>query len=487
MTHRSKEAHPRSVSERRTPPFPSSDPPPETMGPSILILEDDADVRRALTRFSDGQGFQTRGEGTVAGALEALEEEAVDLLLADIDLPDGSGLDLLKHLRKTGRWIPTILVTGLHDVALAAEGIKPGAADFLTKPLNLNELAEAIRSALDEGEEGAKPDSERKRAGEPSTRPRLVGRHPSIVELFKQIGIASFSSSPVLIRGESGVGKELVAREIHRHSRPDTPFVAVNCASVPDSLLESELFGHRRGAFTGAVSSHKGRFEIAGDGTLFLDEIGDASASFQATILRALQEGEFLPVGAERPRPVQARIIAATNRALEAGVREGSFRTDLFYRIQVLEMDIPTLRDRMSDLPELSAYFLRRSADRLGWSVPSLSPGAQEVLRSHTWPGNVRELENVLERALVNSRGGTILEEHIELLTVEKAEVGDSTIRGEAPGESKPDRLDLLIHRHAHAVLRRCGGNKREAARLLGISPGRLYRILEQPPSAGEE
>lgn len=444
------------------------------MNRAVLILEDAVDLRRALERFVSRRGWDVRGVGTVGEAMVALEEEEPDLLLSDIDLPDGSGVDLVRTLKRHRPSVPTILFTGLHDMALAAEGMKAGAVDFLTKPIDLEQLGDAMDAAIEaarrlrdggaEGEGGLV----RGRAG--GMRTRLVGRHPSIVELFKRIGTASSSSSGVLIRGESGTGKELVAREVHRHSRPGRPFVAVNCASIPDSLVESELFGHAKGAFTGAVSVRKGRFELAADGTLFLDEIGDASPAFQAMLLRVLEEGEFVPLGSEQTKPFRARVIAATHRRLEEMVETGGFRADLFYRVQVLELVLPPLRERLSDLPDLASHLLARIAATQGRAPLELSPAALTALLGHAWPGNVRELENVLERATITARSGVI-------------DAVDVRVPG--PGANEPARpdagetLEEVVRDHVARAVERCDGNKREAARRLGISPGRLYRILE--------
>lgn len=465
------------------------------MSQRILILEDNADLRSALERFIRRRGFEVSAVGTVAEAVAELGAGDSDLLITDVDLPDGSGLALIQRLQETGSTIPAILITGLPDMALAAKGIKAGAVDFLTKPMDLEALGAVMDRALERARRSSRAGTPKSRAEGDEWTPgevRLVGRHPSIVELYKKIGTAAASAAPVLIRGESGTGKELIAREIHRHSRPEKPFVALNCASVSDSLLESELFGHERGAFTGAGASRRGHFELAGGGTLFLDEIGDASPAFQATILRVLQEGEFLPVGGERTRRFHARVIAATHRPLEERVQEGSFRADLFYRIQVLEMELPPLRDRLSDLPELAGYLLARTAAHADRSAPEISAEAMGRLLSFSWPGNVRELENVLERAVLDARWDLILPEHIDLPTVPQGSPGsprafdlqagsrDQSPAGSTPVDSAPagETLDDAMRRHVELVLERCEGNKREAARRLDISPGRLYRLL---------
>lgn len=452
---------------------------------SLLILEDDPDLQKALLRLVERYGYNGVGAGSVTEALELVARMEFDAILADIILPDGSGLEFLRRLRDTGSRIPTILMTGLTDLSLAAEGMQAGAADFLTKPLDLGALRTALgaalrNSALDD------PATGRDAADRVSGRGRVVGRHPSIVDLYKRIGMAAFADTPVLIRGETGVGKELVAREIHHHSRPGRPFEAVNSASVPDSLLQSILFGHAAGAFTGATSDHRGHFQVAADGTLFLDEIGDASPSFQTTLLRTIQERQFTPVGGETARPFEARLVAATNRSLEEEITEGLFREDLYYRLQVFEIEIPPLRRRMSDLELLSNHMLQRAADRMGWRTPALNRSALERLSAHDWPGNVRELENVLERAILHARGGPIDGVHIDIGN-RNPESSDGASTPPDPDAATDERLETAVFDHVLDVLTNSEGNKREAARRLGISPGRLYRILESPPADLEE
>jgi DNA-binding NtrC family response regulator len=464
----------------------------------ILIVEDDPALGPTLVKFLERKGYLCDLATDLSGALSRLDDPLPDLTLTDVRLPDGSGLEVLDELRRRGVGLPVLVMTGLEDLDLAAEAMKGGAVDFLTKPFDHEVLLAAVRSVLpgsptagadapagsgaaagvgdvtDSVAAAADPALEAPATGGAGggravPPPRLIGYDPRMIEVFKLIGMAAHGSSPVLIRGETGTGKELVARAVHRHSRSGRPFVAVNCSAMPDTLLESELFGHEKGAFTGAVQARRGYFELARDGTLLLDEIGDTSPQFQGKILRVLQEGEFTPIGSERPRRLHARILAATHRPLERMLQDGTFRADLYYRIRVIEMNLPPLRERDQDFPALARYLLERAALEFGRAPPELSPAALEVLLEHDWPGNVRELDNVLRRAIAGTRA--------RVLGRDDVSIGGPTIDLPAPSEDLT--LDDVIQAHVNRVLEACDGNKREAARRLGISPGRLYRILD--------
>jgi len=467
----------------------------------ILIVEDDPALGPILVKFLERKGYLCELAADLASALSRLDTPLPDLTLTDVRLPDGSGLEILDELRRRGVGLPVLVMTGLEDLDLAAEAMKGGAVDFLTKPFDHEVLLAAVRSVIPEppmvdeeragapdgaGGAGGVPDPVETgddnavvtpatwgagggSAGGPTSPPRLIGYDPRMIEVFKLIGMAAHSSSPVLIRGETGTGKELVARAVHRHSRSGRPFVAVNCSAMPDTLLESELFGHEKGAFTGAVQARRGYFELAHDGSLLLDEIGDTSPQFQGKILRVLQEGEFTPIGSERPRRLHARILAATHRPLERMLREGTFRADLYYRIRVIEMNLPPLRERDQDFPALARYLLERAALEFGRVPPELSTAALKALLEHDWPGNVRELDNVLRRAVAGTRA--------RVLGRDDVSIGGPAVALPAPSEDLT--LDEVIQAHVDRVLEACDGNKREAARRLAISPGRLYRILD--------
>lgn len=444
------------------------------------MVEDDAAQARLLGRYLERRGLDVLHASTAALALEQIERHAPDLVLTDVQLPDGSGLDVLEALRRRLPGSDALVMTGLDDVSLAARAMKEGAFDFLTKPLELSELEAALERCLGDRQarSGIEGGGTALDGGPPLE--RVVGRSPQMVEIFKLVGLAASNRSPVLLRGETGTGKEVVARAIHRFASPSEPYVAVNCASLPDTLLQSDLFGHSRGAFTGAQGARRGRFELAGRGTLFLDEIGDTSSAFQGGILRAVQEGEVVPLGSERPVKVQARLVTATHRPLEALVEEGSFRADLYYRLRVIEIVIPPLRERREDIPDLLRYFFDRARRTLRRRMAGIAPDAERWVASRDWPGNVRELENTVMRAVALSRGAVLTVE--DLAEAAGAPASGTASEGSgAPGQSLPEdlTLDQVVRRHVEQVLAAVGGNKREACRRLGISPARLYRLLD--------
>jgi DNA-binding NtrC family response regulator len=346
----------------------------------------------------------------------------------------------------------------------AIDAMKKGAFDYLTKPLDLDVLDESLERCLREhsDESSARVDPAQNADVE-----GLIGHDPRMISIYKTIGSVAGTRTPILIRGETGTGKELIARTIHRNGPdPGQPFVAINCTAVPESLLESELFGHVRGSFTGAVADRKGRFELAGSGTIFLDEIGDTSLAFQAKLLRVLQEREFYPIGGEKPRRTEARVVAATHRTIERMVDEGSFREDLYFRLRVVEVAIPPLRERRADIPLLTRYILGRVSRDLGRHL-QVAAEVLDVLLGHDWPGNVRELENALTRAAVLARGSTITAEHLAL---------------RSGSEQMPDpddqSLDAMERAHVQRVLAQTQHNKSRAAQILGVSRPRLDRMI---------
>jgi DNA-binding NtrC family response regulator len=479
---------------------------------SILLVEDNKEAVLLLQRVLRSEDLSLHLAGTVAEARGLLEQDPPDLALVDLNLPDGSGLELLADLRESYPEVPVIVMTGNKDLSLAASAMRLGAVNYFTKPIDFDAFKGVLRQWLPERQargiepeedDGVSDDPHPSRSGEDEDRYRMVGHHPSLLRTFKQIGMAASTQDTVLVRGETGTGKELVARAIHHHRDPDQPFVAVNCAALPTPLLESELFGHVRGAFTGAVGERKGRFEMAGTGTLFLDEIGETSIDFQASLLRILQEREFTPLGSGQLRPFKARVVAATHRDLEGMLEEGTFRRDLYYRIRVVEIEVPPLRDRISDLSELARYFVDRAARDTGRTPPELPDETLEALASWSWPGNVRELENLLRRAVALNRSRRLGREalgdfagdhpgHGSLSAhgaygARGARGGEDAQGAEAGSEppspdaqERPDNLEALTSIHAREILAECEGNKREAARRLGISPGRLYRMLDE-------
>ncbi len=438
------------------------------MSGSLLVVDDDAVVREALVDALAEAGYEVRAAGDGARAVALLAERAPDVVLSDVRMPGMDGLALLALLRERAPDIPVLLMTAFDDMPTVVAAMREGATDFLVKPLDLHELRARVARVIDDRRARAR--AARGRRGEEETPQRLadlVGRDPRMIEIYKLVGQVAATRANVLIRGESGTGKELIARAIHDHSREaGEPFVPINCTAVPATLLESELFGHVRGAFTGAQGDRRGKFALAGGGAIFLDEIGDTSADFQTKLLRVLQERQFYPVGADRPERTAARVIAATHRDLEAMVAAGQFRADLYYRLRVVEIVVPPLRERAGDLPLLAATLVRRAAAAVGRPEPVLESDALAALARHAWPGNVRELENCLTRAVVVASGDVIRAEHLVL-------------GGAAPdGPGKLGTLDEVERDHVLRVLAATRGHKARAAQILGISRPRLDRIL---------
>lgn len=361
-----------------------------------LVVDDDPDIREGLRAALEREGFPTLEAGDGRTAIHVLEEEEVGLLLLDLELPRVSGMEVLQHVVEHRPDLPVIIVSGTGSIPTAVRSIRLGAFDFLEKPVDATRALQAVRAALGRADRRRRELRTRTEALE---RYGMVGGSPAITAVYERIDRAAGSDVPVLVTGESGTGKEMVARAIHRTGhRASFPFVAVNCAAIPGSLLESELFGHVRGAFTGASQSHRGKFEQAHRGILFLDEVAELSAPAQATLLRVLEADKIERVGGERPIPVDVSVIAATNRELSEDVSAGRFRKDLFYRLNVIAIDIPPLRERPEDLPDLLEHFV---ALRMGdGRLPSVTPSALSVLLHHDWPGNVRELRNVVDRML---------------------------------------------------------------------------------------
>jgi DNA-binding NtrC family response regulator len=438
------------------------------MSGSLLVVDDDAVVREALVEALVEAGYDVRAADDGARAVALIAERAPDVVLSDVRMPGMDGLELLALLRERAPEVPVLMMTAFDDMPTVVAAMREGATDFLVKPLDLHELRTRVSRAIDDRRARAR--AARDRRGEEETPQRLadlVGRDTRMIEIYKLVGQVAATRANVLIRGESGTGKELIARAIHDHSREAAePFVPINCTAVPATLLESELFGHVRGAFTGAQGDRRGKFALAGRGAIFLDEIGDTSADFQTKLLRVLQERQFYPVGADRPERTEARVIAATHRDLEAMVAAGQFRADLYYRLRVVEIVVPPLRERAGDLPLLAATLVRRAAAAVGRPEPVLAPDALAALARHAWPGNVRELENCLTRAVVVASGDVIRAEHLVL-------------GGAAPeGPGKLGTLDEMERDHVLRVLAATRGHKARAAQILGISRPRLDRIL---------
>jgi DNA-binding NtrC family response regulator len=449
----------------------------------ILVIDDDAASCALLGEIFAAQGWETASAQEPRRALELAARENFDLVVSDINLEAAqTGLDILRELR--GR-APVILVTGFGTLDAAVEASREGAWDFISKPFKVEEVVAAARHALERAK--AKPDDARAESSAEILSARnaeagLVGRAPAMIELYKEIARVAPSRSTVLIVGESGTGKEVVARSVHKHSpRAAHAFVPVNCGALTETLLEAELFGHVRGAFTGAERDRKGLWEEAEGGTLFLDEIGETSPAMQVKLLRALQEGEIRRVGAPRSTHVDARVVAATNRDLETEVKAGRFREDLFYRLGVVTLRVPPLRERRSDIPLLADRFLRRASANAGRDTRlRFADGALALLSAYEWNGNVRELESAVEYAALRARGAEIAPEDLPA-KLQTASVRASAARSPlASLYADLPPLDELERRYLLHVLEATNGNRTRAAEVLGVDRRTLYRMAER-------
>jgi len=444
------------------------------MAKRVLIIEDDPALNQILALHFEDQGFTVFSADHCEAGYEIAAREPVEVILLDQQLPDGEGIALLPRLLETRPGVGVIMMTGQHDLELAIQAIKTGAADFIHKPVKAAILQATVEKVL----AGQAPEPEHV----PPERARplgdLIGRSDAMLEVSKQIALSAANAATVLITGESGTGKEVVARLIHQHSNRKGAFVAINCAAIVDTLLESELFGHEKGAFTGADRSKPGRFELAADGTLFLDEIAELAPGLQAKLLRALQERVIERVGGTDSIPINARIIAATHRDLFALAHTGGFREDLAYRLNVINIELPPLRNRREDIPLLATALLEKAAHQNEQETPSLSRSAVEALCDYDWPGNVRELENVLTQAMVIARDGQITETHIRFKHSPESAVDP------APPPSTPDlylqSLDEVEATHIQRVLQHTGGHKGNSCEILGISRPALDRKIQK-------
>jgi two-component system NtrC family response regulator/two-component system nitrogen regulation response regulator GlnG len=450
----------------------------------ILLVDDDDDLRSVFREKLEYSGHEVAEADSAEVALAKIGAFDPALVVTDVRMDGLTGLELLTRIRESMEYVDVIVMTGHDTMTSAVEAMKSGAFDYLVKPVGLKELEAVIDRCLSDQEvnraamEQRAADGEEPDAAEPDTGARtVVGRNPRMIEIYKMIGVLSRNRATVLVRGDTGTGKELVARAVHDHSiHSDEPFIAVNCTALTDTLLESELFGHVRGAFTGAVSGKKGYFELAGKGTIFLDEIGDTSPDFQSKLLRVLQERQFYPVGGEQPKTTEARVVAATHQPMEELVSEGGFRQDLYFRLRVVEIHVPTLRERKDDIPLLAQHLLGRIRRETEATVRAISQEAMTSLQEYDWPGNVRELENALTRAAIVARGPLVGPEHLTLGFRTAAKVSPK-VSGPVPEDDWT--LDGAIECQIRRVLEKTEGNKTEAASLLGISRSRLTRFVE--------
>ncbi|MGE0683444.1 MAG: sigma-54-dependent transcriptional regulator [Candidatus Binatia bacterium] len=449
----------------------------------ILITDDDAVSCRLFAKVLKGEGYEVEWVQTGEETLVRLAKHEPDLLLIDVQLPGMTGLDVTRTVHHKYPSLPVIVMTGFGSMETAVEAIQDGAFDYISKPMNLEELKQTVARAV------ARREARNRAAqdiGEGTVREQpgaIIGRSPTMVEVYKTVARVAPTKSTVLILGESGTGKELVARAIHQHSqRASRPFVAVDCGVLTETLLESELFGHVRGAFTGAVADKKGVFEEAQGGTCFLDEIGDISPNMQAKLLRVLQEHEIRRVGGKEWLTVDVRVVAATNRNLTELVKKRAFRHDLYYRLHVITVELPPLRDRAEDIPALARHFVRRYSQENGKDLTAIADDALALLQTYAWPGNIRELENAMERAVTLAQQPTITAEDLsdEIRENRPIEWSSDLSREEESFFAKLPTLDAVEKRYVQYVVSRTQGNVSQAAKVLDIDRRSLYRMLER-------
>lgn len=443
----------------------------------ILVIDDDLETCKFLAEIFSEEGWHVDSSQTAEAAREAVGKDHYDLIVSDINLGSRTtGVALLKEFKAAAPDSEVILISGFGTLETAVEAVREGAFDYISKPFNLNEVISTARRALKGRDAGAPAAVLLKEYSEASG---LIGHSHKMIELYKEIALVAPSRSTVLITGESGTGKELVARALHRNSaRASGAFVAVNCGAITETLLESELFGHVKGSFTGATADKRGLFEEANGGTILLDEIGETSLALQVKLLRVLQEGEVRRVGGSRSIRVDVRVLAATNRNLETEVREGRFREDLYYRLSVVTLRVPPLRERTEDLPLLAAHALRLAREA-GARAATISEEALALLNSYDWPGNVRELENTIAHAALYARGSVITAEDLPAKIRTSTRSVEFETKGQSIFKDLPS-LDELERRYLIYVLQAVGGSRTRAAEVLGIDRRTLYRMAER-------
>ena len=442
--------------------------------PAILLVEDEPKMRRLLELQLTDEGFVAQSAPDAEIGLQMLGKQPYDLVVSDFKLPGMNGLEFLQAAKRIDAHLPIIIMTAYGTVESAVEAMKAGASDYVLKPFSLAELILVIRKELDSKRLRDENRSLREALGLKYKYDNIVAQSEKMQAVLRLVERVAPTNATLLIGGESGVGKDLIARAIHQHSqRASGPFIKINSTAIPETLLESELFGYEKGAFSGAVSSKPGKFELADKGTLFLDEIGDIPAAIQVKLLRVLQEREFERLGGTKTLRVDVRLIAATNRDLRAALEEGTFREDLYYRLNVVAIDIPPLREHKEDIPALVDFFLQRFSKEMGQPAPKITPAALKLLTDFHWPGNVRELENVIQRAVTLAEGPSIDTPDIQL-DVPAARASAASNHLLPPGMT----LDQWEEEAIREALRRADGNKSQAARALGLSRNALrYRL----------
>ncbi len=444
---------------------------------SILVVEDEAKLRRLVELQLTDEGFQVQSAPDAEAALQLLRKERFDLLLTDFKLPGMNGLEFLAEAKRIDAQMPVVIMTAFGSVESAVDAMKAGASDYVLKPFSLAELVLIVRKELDANRLREENRSLREALGRRYEYANIVAQSDKMQAVLALVERVAPSNVTVLIGGESGVGKDLIARAIHEHSqRASGPFIKINSTAIPETLLESELFGYEKGAFSGATISKPGKFELADRGTLFLDEIGDVPASIQVKLLRVLQEREFERLGGTKTHKVDVRLIAATNRDLRAALEEKTFREDLYYRLNVVAIDIPPLRDRKEDVPALVKYFLEKFARESGAPQKGITPDAMKLLMDFRWPGNVRELENVIQRAVTLAEGPVLDVADIQLDTRSHR----NTSSGNPFVLPEGMTLDQWEQETIREALKNANGNKSQAARMLGLSRNALRYRLSQ-------
>ena len=449
------------------------------MSNSILVVDDDQAHRGMLRTMLRSWGYAVSEAADGDEALNLVRERAFDAVLTDVRMARMDGIHTLKSVLEYNPALPVVLMTAYSSVETAVEALRLGAYDYLVKPLDFEILRHTLRQAIEHSRLSVENRELRRQLSEAAARPGILGRSPAMLAMQETIATVAPTEATVLITGESGTGKELVARALHSGSaRADKPMVTVNCAALAENLLESELFGHEKGSFTGADRRREGRFVQANGGTLFLDEIGEMPLPLQAKLLRAVQEGEVQRVGSDAPLTVDVRVLAATNRDLREEVARRRFREDLYFRLNVISLEVPPLRDRGEDIPVLAAHFLERFAGRNRKSIRGFSPQAVDSLLRYAWPGNVRELENAVERAVILCNGDLITRRELPAAITEAASPEEAS--SAAVGALAGLPLDELERRAIGETLRCTGDNKSEAARQLGITRATLHNKLRK-------
>ena len=446
----------------------------------ILVIDDEKSILELLSVVFSKEGYSVKTAMSAVKAFELIEKEDFALIISDIKLPEKSGLDILKFVKEKKPGIPVVMITAFGTIKQTVEAFKLGAQDYVVKPFDVEELKIVVAKGLEKEqlrEENIRLKTELK---EKHSLQNMIGKSKALCEISALIEKISEVDSTVLITGESGTGKEVAARAIHHNSsRRDHPFIAINCGALPANLLESELFGHVKGSFTGAIVDKKGMFEMAGKGTIFLDEIGEITPMTQVKLLRALEDRTVRRVGGTSEIPLEGRIIAATNKNLEARIKEGEFREDLFYRLNVISFEMPPLRHRKEDIPLLAAHFLQKCCDKMGKKLKRLTPGVINAMEAHYWPGNVRELENVIERVVAIEERETITEECLPD-TIFSTRMQPDTQDIMKPGFNLNEALDEISRGYVHEALLVSGGRLKDTAEYLGINYRSLRYLIDK-------